>query len=242
MTTMSQLVSRNRTLAVIFLCALSMVVCLLWWDRIPFHVMPQFTTAKANNTSLREKPSRNGDSTTPPPLLFQSSKYSDNNDDDDEREFVGEDDDYVPGLKIRGNDKNNDKKQKSSSTEPASSPTSSSTPASSLPSSSSSSSSSTTNQKRPKMVWLMSYPNSGTSYTMRLVARLSQRAIASNYGREMTNPPTPNTPLYPGQWNGPFYRPQPKRPLPEDYILVKTHCGGKLASRAAWAKVSVLVF
>ena len=88
------------------------------------------------------------------------------------------------------------------------------------------SSSSNTNTDRPKMVWLMSYPNSGTSYTMTFVSQASNRVTATNYGREVTNPPDTNVPLYPGQWDGPFYRPNPKRPLPDDYIMVKTHCGG----------------
>ena len=50
---------------------------------------------------------------------------------------------------------------------------------------------------RPKMVWLMSFPNSGTSYTMRLVGSASQRAIATNYGPEFTSNEIPvNFPLY----------------------------------------------
>ena len=84
---------------------------------------------------------------------------------------------------------------------------------------------------RPELAWLMSYPNSGTSYTMTMVGKLSGKATASNYGRELTSAPEPNVPLYPDQWEGPFYNAIDKtRPLPDDYIMVKTHCGGKWIS------------
>jgi hypothetical protein len=81
---------------------------------------------------------------------------------------------------------------------------------------------------KPKMVWLMSYPNSGTSYTMTMVARASEKATATNYGREVTEPNEVTTPLFDDQpWGGPFWRAQGGRPLPKDYILTKTHCGGR---------------
>jgi len=38
--------------------------------------------------------------------------------------------------------------------------------------------------QKPKVAWLMSYPNSGTSFTMRLVARGSGYSITTNYGKE----------------------------------------------------------
>lgn len=90
-----------------------------------------------------------------------------------------------------------------------------------------------THKERPSMVWLMSFPNSGTSYTMRMVASASNRAIATNYGVELTVPPGPNTPLYPDEngpevpIQGPFWDAHGDRPLPQDYILTKTHCGGR---------------
>jgi len=92
----------------------------------------------------------------------------------------------------------------------------------------------------PKMVWLMSFPNSGTSYTMRMVASSSQRAIATNYGREVASRENPvNIPLYPTtsteEPTGPFWRgideddydDELSRPLPDKYIITKTHCGGR---------------
>ena len=38
----------------------------------------------------------------------------------------------------------------------------------------------------PKIAWLMSFPNSGTSYTMTLVGRASNRSFATNYASEVT--------------------------------------------------------
>ncbi len=40
---------------------------------------------------------------------------------------------------------------------------------------------------RPRIAWLMSFPNSGTSYTMRLVGQMSNRTVATNYGPECTH-------------------------------------------------------
>lgn len=96
----------------------------------------------------------------------------------------------------------------------------------------------------PSMVWLMSFPNSGTSYTMRMVQSASQHATATNYGPELidsssrsaTGDTQPSIPLYPPskegeQVEGPFWRASTKdplyKPLPQDYILTKTHCGGR---------------
>ena len=86
--------------------------------------------------------------------------------------------------------------------------------------------------RQPQMVWLMSFPNSGTSYTLHMVAAESNRAIATNYGEEFTNGSSPNIPLYPstnGQViQGPFWKGQEEaKDLPQKYILTKTHCGGR---------------
>ena len=79
----------------------------------------------------------------------------------------------------------------------------------------------------PRVAWLMSYPNSGTSYTMKLVTRASNKTVATNYGRECDfNDIGENTPLYPHSPNGPYLL-QPSKKLPEHYIMTKTHCGGK---------------
>ena len=95
----------------------------------------------------------------------------------------------------------------------------------------------------------MSFPNSGTSYTLSLVASASNTTMATNYGYELvdvtknsntnsfsdTNTTTnasrtvlPTIPVlasaqYP--WEGPFWlNPNAKRPTRT--VLTKTHCGG----------------
>ena len=79
----------------------------------------------------------------------------------------------------------------------------------------------------PRLAWLMSYPNSGTSYTMHLVARTSNKTVATNYGAECDfNDIGENTPLYPNSPNGPYLL-QPSKQLPDHYIMTKTHCGGR---------------
>ena len=89
---------------------------------------------------------------------------------------------------------------------------------------------------KPEVAWLLSFPNSGTSYTLALTESASNRSIASNYGVEFTNKyypvPLPVDPQYP---EGPFWEgPESDLkfgssvvPLPENFILTKTHCGGR---------------
>lgn len=96
---------------------------------------------------------------------------------------------------------------------------------------------------RPEICWLMSYPNSGTSFTMKLVGRLTNATVASNYGQECIdfdkngqeqrenmyeNPSHERKPipLFNESPNGPFLL-NPERTLPRSYILTKTHCGGR---------------
>lgn len=157
--------------------------------------------------------------------------------DDDETAFTGDDDFYKKEDKrIRGGKKKKNKNKDAKTKEPKQP----SKQSPELPTASDGKASTSISvspqpikinknkerQSRPKLVWLMSYPNSGTSYTMSMVAKATNRATATNYGREVTDPPAANVPLYPGQLDGPFYRPDPQRPLPDDYIMVKTHCGG----------------
>ena len=79
----------------------------------------------------------------------------------------------------------------------------------------------------PKIAWLMSYPNSGTSYTMKLVGQASDRSTASNYGLECGfGVNGDNVPLYDTSPNGPYIT-HPDRELPKHYIITKTHCGGR---------------
>ena len=81
------------------------------------------------------------------------------------------------------------------------------------------------NAPYPRVAWLMSYPNSGTSFTMQLVSEGSGMQVASNYGSEERGN-LPNLPLYSSSPNGPYilHRNETK---PKKYILTKTHCGGR---------------
>jgi hypothetical protein len=101
----------------------------------------------------------------------------------------------------------------------------------------------------PKIAWLASYPNSGTSYTITLVEGITQRAIASNYGVEVTEKNEASIPIDPKYPEGPFWKgPKIHYPhnyfrnstrkhnktatptveqLPENYVITKTHCGGR---------------
>eukprot|EP00538_Stauroneis_constricta_P006599 CAMPEP_0119572008 /NCGR_PEP_ID=MMETSP1352-20130426/44404_1 /TAXON_ID=265584 /ORGANISM="Stauroneis constricta, Strain CCMP1120" /LENGTH=431 /DNA_ID=CAMNT_0007621691 /DNA_START=91 /DNA_END=1386 /DNA_ORIENTATION=- len=89
------------------------------------------------------------------------------------------------------------------------------------------------NEFVPKIAWLMSFPNSGTSFTMILTARLTERAIASNYGEEVTTREMGDTlSIYPRRPEGPFWSGMSgllttPRPLPDTYVLTKTHCGSR---------------
>ena len=76
----------------------------------------------------------------------------------------------------------------------------------------------------PKIVWLMSFPNSGTSFTLRMVKRTSLTLGASNYQEEGGNHVIP---VHEGHPEGPFW-PDPvysKYKRPQKYVLTKTHCG-----------------
>jgi hypothetical protein len=73
----------------------------------------------------------------------------------------------------------------------------------------------------------MSFPNSGTSYTLDLVQRASGMSVATNYGKERDA----RTPLVPVMASaqtaheGPFWL-KPLGKLPHAVALTKTHCGG----------------
>lgn len=85
---------------------------------------------------------------------------------------------------------------------------------------------------KPAIAWLMSYPNSGTSYTMTCVESTTNRSTASNYGDEVTAKDDFSLPIYPGHPEGPYWKGLygkigQIRPLPKGYVLVKTHCGSR---------------
>ena len=85
----------------------------------------------------------------------------------------------------------------------------------------------------PELVWLLSFPNSGTSYTLRIVSEVSNRSTASNYGAKTTNTHDnedvmSQVLLHQNLTNGPFRTgTRPYRPLPDKYLLTKTHCGSR---------------
>jgi len=77
----------------------------------------------------------------------------------------------------------------------------------------------------PKVALLMSFPNSGTSFTLRNVRLASQHATASNYCNAGAN--TTYIPVYPDNINGPhLIKEAESYAVPTKYILTKTHCGG----------------
>ena len=77
------------------------------------------------------------------------------------------------------------------------------------------------NEFDPQIAWLASYPNSGTTFTLDMVAGATKTAFATNYGTgDMI-------PVYPGHPEGPFLSKEANWPIPFGrYILTKTHCGG----------------
>jgi hypothetical protein len=84
----------------------------------------------------------------------------------------------------------------------------------------------------PEIAWLMSFPNSGTSFTMTCVEHTSNFSTASNYGDEVTKKGDYSLPIYPRYPEGPFWEGLSGklgaiRLLPDQYVLVKTHCGSR---------------
>eukprot|EP00978_Attheya_sp_CCMP212_P047802 scaffold432507_cov71-Attheya_sp.AAC.1 len=84
--------------------------------------------------------------------------------------------------------------------------------------------SSTNMNKGPDIAWLMSFPNSGTSYTLRVLRTSSTVSGATNYGGETGNQLSS---VYKGSTSGPFWIPDRgfRRP-PNGLIITKTFCGG----------------
>ena len=89
----------------------------------------------------------------------------------------------------------------------------------------------------PRIAWLMTFPNSGTTYTKLLVYVVSGYNTASNYGNEEEW--GTNTPIWEDELpHGPFYSGHagdnwtiPRSPA---YVLTKTHCG----AYCMWCKSS----
>lgn len=80
----------------------------------------------------------------------------------------------------------------------------------------------------PRPVWLMSFPNSGTSFTLRTVHTSSNTSYATNYGGKSSGKALygghsiPVNPIHP---NGPYLN-EIKKGKPKHYIITKTHCTG----------------
>lgn len=91
-------------------------------------------------------------------------------------------------------------------------------------------SSSSSSSLLPDIAWLMSFPNSGTSYTMRLVQAVSNTTAATNYAEECKQDSSGRVATLFDSPSGPYLRQQVLdggMPLPKRYILTKTHCGGR---------------
>jgi hypothetical protein len=86
-----------------------------------------------------------------------------------------------------------------------------------------------------KIIWLMSFPNSGTSYTVRLLRFLTMEYSASNYGEEYGHVVADSVPALPSQPQGPFWMDEPSGvekgfTYPTKHVLTKTHCGARCAA------------
>ena len=84
------------------------------------------------------------------------------------------------------------------------------------------------------VVWLMSFPNSGTTYTIKAVRELTRTTTATNYGLEGGVKEKESTPAFPDMKdakNGPFLHVIPGREINiPKLLLTKTHCGGYCSS------------
>jgi hypothetical protein len=96
----------------------------------------------------------------------------------------------------------------------------------------------------PYVAWLMSFPNSGTTYTMHVIREYTLTTTATNYGQEQS-PDEPSIAIMPDiDPNGPFYR-YPTWEKPSKYVLTKTHCGGYCGSCTSyieWMRMTVESF
>mmetsp|Transcript_14038 Transcript_14038/g.29567 ORF Transcript_14038/g.29567 Transcript_14038/m.29567 type:complete len:253 (-) Transcript_14038:71-829(-) len=102
-----------------------------------------------------------------------------------------------------------------------------------------------------KIAWLLSFPNSGTSYTTKLVKRVTQTSTATNYGEEsdFLDPVTGgNVPVVKWSSGGPFWASSRsssssnriihddvdhRGDLSSPLVLTKTHCTGRCVSCTA---------
>ena len=92
----------------------------------------------------------------------------------------------------------------------------------------------------PKVAWLMSFPNSGTSFTIHMTREASNCTTATNYALEGEIKDQPSKPAIPGEWNGPWLELIPNRTttIPST-ILTKTHCKGFCSGRSCGPEKTV---
>jgi len=76
-----------------------------------------------------------------------------------------------------------------------------------------------------KVSWLMSFPNSGTSYTIGAAKDVSNFTMGTNYGKEKLDDDGLSMLVDDNFPHGPF-RTTAHHDLPKSFILTKTHCGG----------------
>jgi hypothetical protein len=76
----------------------------------------------------------------------------------------------------------------------------------------------------PAVAWLMTYPNSGTTYTLKLIQQYTNTTTATNYGFEQSTS-RDSIPIHDSLNNGPFWR-YPDQDAPPRFVVTKTHCGG----------------
>jgi hypothetical protein len=87
---------------------------------------------------------------------------------------------------------------------------------------------------RPHIAWLMSFPNSGTSFTLHLVREASNCTTATNYALEGDIKDKPSVPAIQGPegQNGPFLELiRGRHTNMPSTILTKTHCKGICAGK-----------
>lgn len=84
---------------------------------------------------------------------------------------------------------------------------------------------------KPKLAWLMSFPNSGTSYTSKLIRTITNASTATNYGASTRDAYGCSRPIASNlNTTGPFWQSNTYDHLggsgDGEYLLTKTHCGG----------------
>lgn len=85
-----------------------------------------------------------------------------------------------------------------------------------------------------KLVWLLSFPNSGTSFTMQLIQAASELAVATQHGKELDTDSSRAFPVYNHTIDGPYWKGRlvdkngnERPPLPDKYVMTKAHCGSR---------------